>query len=295
MTAIILFSHGSLLCGAGEQLELHAERLRQDAESSVVEIGYLNYSSPSFAEAVEKCAASGATKILISPYFLIPGYFVKVGLPRVLAPERERFPDIEFEIAPALGDHELLAQAVLHCANRAQTSENWRAILHSAPKACERNPECPLFEKCRTENFEIRVAPSETTQKSKVKNQKSALLVMVHGSPKPESNADMFRVVERIKGKQEYSDVAVGFMECNEPSIPEAINILVSNGAKSIIAVPYFLHAGTHVADDLPTLLEAAQQKYGDVEFLLGDYLGREELVTEVLRARLNELSELQS
>ena len=35
--------------------------------------------------------------------------------------------------------------------------------------------------------------------------------------------------------------------------------------------------------------------KYGDVEFLLGDYLGREELVTEVLRARLGELSGLQS
>ena len=145
---MILFSHGSLLCGAGEQLELHAARLRQDAGYSSVEIGYLNYSSPSFGDAVEKCVNAGATKILISPYFLIPGYFIKVGLPRVLAPERERFPHIEFEIAPVLGDHELLAQAVSRCAANAQTSENWRAILHSAPKSCERNSECPLFEKC---------------------------------------------------------------------------------------------------------------------------------------------------
>ena len=323
MTAVILFSHGSLLCGAGEQLELHAARLRQDAGYSSVEIGYLNYSSPSFGDAVEKCVNAGATKILISPYFLIPGYFIKVGLPRVLAPERERFPHIEFEIAPVLGDHELLAQAVSRCAANAQTSENWRAILHSAPKSCERNSECPLFEKCAltprpplprgerrgdlcgmgnvsplVNGINTFVTPSPAPwergpggEGKTSETRKSSLLVMVHGSPKPESNAAMFGVVERVKAQQEYSAVAVGFMECNEPSIPEAIENLVSNGAKTIVAVPYFLHAGTHVADDLPTLLEAAQQKYHEVEFLLGDYLGREELVTEVLRARLRELS----
>ena len=288
--AVILFSHGSLLCGAGEQLEVHASRLRESAEYSGVEIGYLNYSSPSFAEAVEKCVVSGATKILISPYFLIPGYFVNVGLPKVLEPERERFPHIEFQVAPALGDHPLLSEAISNCAHQAQSSEYWRVILHSAPKACERNSECPLFEKCRCENFEIRDLPRKTAQNSEHKTQNSALLVMVHGSPKPESNADMFRVVERLRATQEFSQIAVGFMECNEPDIPTAIDSLVSDGAKSIIAVPYFLHAGTHVADDLPTLLEEAQEKHTGVAFSLGDYLGREPLISEVLRARLSEI-----
>jgi sirohydrochlorin cobaltochelatase len=289
MQAVILFSHGSLLCGAGEQLEAHAARLRETAEYSRVEIGYLNYSSPSFAEAVQKCADAGATQVLIAPYFLIPGYFVQVGLPRVLAPEQARFPHIEFQIAPALGDHPLLTDALLNSARRATSSDNWRAILHSAPRYCERNPECPLFEKCRSENFEVRAVRTQSENSSFI-IQNSFLLVMVHGSPKPESNADMFRVVERVKAKREYSDVRVGFMECNEPTIPDAIDELVNNGAKSIIAVPYFLHAGTHVADDLPSLLEAAQEKYSDVEFLLGDYLGREPLVTEVLRRRLQEI-----
>jgi sirohydrochlorin cobaltochelatase len=287
--SVILFSHGSLLCGAGEQLEAHAGRLRETAEYSRVEIGYLNYSSPSFAEAAQKCADAGATRVLIAPYFLIPGYFVKVGLPKVLAPERERFPEIEFQIAPALGDHPLLSEALLKCARRAASSENWRAILHSAPQFCEQNSECPLYEKCKSENFEIRATRTQTENSSFIV-QHSSLLVLVHGSPKPESNADMFRVVERVKATQEYSGVEVGFMECNTPSIPDAIGSLVTQGAKSIVAVPYFLHAGTHVADDLPSLLEAAQQEYSDVEFYLGDYLGREPLITEVLRRRLGEL-----
>jgi sirohydrochlorin cobaltochelatase len=289
--AVILFSHGSLLCGAGQELEAHAERLRATREYSRVEIGYLNYSAPTFADAVEKCVEAGAKRILISPYFLVPGYFVKVGLPQVLGPELARFPEVAFEVAPALGDHPLLARAVENCAKRAATSESWRAILHSAPQFCERDEECPLFEKCRAENFRTRATPSTQDKNSSFILHPASLLLMVHGSPKPESNAEMFLVAERVRAGREYSRLEVGFMECNEPSIPEAIESLVSGGAKTIIAVPYFLHAGVHVADDLPSLLEDAQQKCGDVAFLLGDYLGRDSLVTEVLQARLKQIS----
>jgi sirohydrochlorin cobaltochelatase len=286
---VILFSHGSLLCGAGEQLELHAQRLRSGGEYSRVEVGYLNYSSPTFGEAVEKCRSAGAKHILIAPYFLVPGYFVKVGLPRVLAPERERFPDLGFQIAPALGDHPLLADAVIACAARAQPPENWRTILHSAPQFCEQDDDCPLYKKCRSENFEIRDSESGAQNNSSFIVENSSLLLMVHGSPNEASNAPVVRVAEMIREKQEYSRVAVGFMECNAPSIPDAIEELIQSGARHIVATPYFLHAGTHVADDLPSLLEAAQEKYSDVEFLLGDYLGREALISEVLCARLLE------
>ena len=119
---------------------------------------------------------------------------------------------------------------------------------------------------------------------------KHALLVMVHGSPRPESNADMFAVVDLVRQRNIYPIVEVGFMECNEPTIPQAIEACVQQGATRVVAVPYFLHAGTHVANDLPELLEEAGRKYPDVEFLMGDYLGREPLVIDVLRDRATEL-----
>lgn len=122
----------------------------------------------------------------------------------------------------------------------------------------------------------------------------SALLVLVHGSPRPESNIDMFAVVDLLragnaKGNNEYSIVEVGFMECNEPDIPTAIDLCVEAGANRVVAVPYFLHTGNHVADDLPTLLEEAQGKYPQVEFLMGDFLGRDAKIGEVLRDRVLE------
>jgi sirohydrochlorin ferrochelatase len=115
---------------------------------------------------------------------------------------------------------------------------------------------------------------------------KDALLVMVHGSPRPIANQDMFAVVEVVRQRGAFPIVEVGFMECNEPSIPDAIARCVSEGATRVIAVPYFLHTGMHVTDDLPTLLEEAQERYPQVEFLMGDYLGHDPLLTEVLAER---------
>ena len=113
-----------------------------------------------------------------------------------------------------------------------------------------------------------------------------ALLVMVHGTPRPESNAEMFRVVEEVKSRGVYTMVRVGFMECNEPSIPDAIAHCIADGARSIVAVPYFLHTGTHVVDDLPTLLEEAKALHPEVEFTMGRYIGPSPRITEILAER---------
>ncbi len=115
---------------------------------------------------------------------------------------------------------------------------------------------------------------------------KTALLVMVHGSPRPIANNDMFAVVDVIRERGVYPIVEVGFMEINKPSIPEAIERCVVQGAKRVLAVPYFLHTGNHVTDDLPTLLEEAQARYPQVEFLMGDYLGHDPLLADVVAER---------
>ncbi len=123
-----------------------------------------------------------------------------------------------------------------------------------------------------------------------------ALLVMVHGSPRPVANEDMFRVVEAFKSRPEATErfpiVEVGFMECNEPTIPEAIDRCVAQGATIVTAVPYFLHTGTHVCDDLPTLMEEAEVRHPEVAFRMGDYIGLSPRLTELLAERAGTLKE---
>lgn len=115
---------------------------------------------------------------------------------------------------------------------------------------------------------------------------KTAMLVMVHGSPRPVANNDMFAVVDVVRERGTFPIVEVGFMEVNEPTIPEAIVRCVEQGAEQVIAVPYFLHTGNHVTDDLPTLLEEAQTTYPQVQFLMGDYLGHDPILADVIAQR---------
>jgi sirohydrochlorin ferrochelatase len=115
---------------------------------------------------------------------------------------------------------------------------------------------------------------------------KTALLVLVHGSPRPVANEAMFRVVEEVKARGVFDHVEVGFMECNEPTIPDGVDACAAAGAERIVAVPYFLHTGTHVADDLPTLLEEAQGRHPHIQFQMGRYIGASPLLTDILAQR---------
>ncbi|MFY7951773.1 MAG: sirohydrochlorin chelatase, partial [Armatimonadaceae bacterium] len=80
----------------------------------------------------------------------------------------------------------------------------------------------------------------------------TALLLLAHGSPRASANAALERLAVRMRERMEFGHVEIGYLECNEPSIPESIDLCATAGATEIVAVPWFLHIGTHVAQDLP-------------------------------------------
>jgi sirohydrochlorin cobaltochelatase len=145
MDAIILFSHGSLLCGSGDALALHAERLRSEGVAPIVEIGYLNYCEPAFSNAVDRCASGGAERMVVTPYFLAPGYFVNVDLPKCVRAARQAHPQLEFVIAEPIGYDARLADAIVSSANESAPHEHWRDDLWAASKHCRRDARCPLY------------------------------------------------------------------------------------------------------------------------------------------------------
>lgn len=143
--AIILFSHGSVLCGAGETLRELAERMRERGDAPMVEVGYLNYSEPAFEATFERCVAAGARRITIAPYFLVAGKFVKVDLPRKIQAVIARHPEVEARVADAMRFHPGLADALLACAGRAVRPSEWRRTLETASQFCRVDERCPLY------------------------------------------------------------------------------------------------------------------------------------------------------
>ena len=124
MDAIVLFSHGSVLCGSEKNVLGLAARMRERGDAPVVEAGFLNYTEPSFAQAVESCARQGATRIVIAPYFLVSGKFVVRDLPGAISAVREAHPDIEFITADVIGFHPILAEAILASAAAGVPGQN---------------------------------------------------------------------------------------------------------------------------------------------------------------------------
>ena len=143
--AIILFSHGSVLCGAGQNLADLAVRLRERGVAPIAEAGYLNYSEPRFNETFRRCVAQGATRITVVPYFLVAGKFVREDLPDVIATAQAEFPEVEVQVADAIRFHPLLADALLACADRARPPAEWRDTKAQVAASCRANPRCPLY------------------------------------------------------------------------------------------------------------------------------------------------------
>ncbi len=143
--AIILFSHGSVLCGAGQNLAELAARMQARGDAAIVEVGYLNYSEPRFGETVRTCVARGATEITVVPYFLVAGKFVKEDMPRCIADAERAYPSVKFRVAEAVRFHPVLADALLACAERAQAPADWRDTKAQAAAFCRASKRCPLY------------------------------------------------------------------------------------------------------------------------------------------------------
>jgi sirohydrochlorin cobaltochelatase len=99
------------------------------------------------------------------------------------------------------------------------------------------------------------------------------LLLMAHGTPLPAANAPLYTLADQLVENLELAGSLVSYLDCNEPSIPDAIDQLVASGTREIVALPYFLHLGRHVAEDLPRLIAEAQARHPNATIRLAHHL----------------------
>ena len=103
-----------------------------------------------------------------------------------------------------------------------------------------------------------------------------ALLIVAHGSRRKDSNDEVRRLGKRIEENSgpAFTMVVSAFLEISSPQVDSAIADLVEDGATDITVFPYFLAAGTHVANDIPREIEEARTLYPNVHFEILPHLG---------------------
>jgi len=115
---------------------------------------------------------------------------------------------------------------------------------------------------------------------------RTALLLIAHGSSRPEANADLSGLAEELRRTGQFAHVETAYLELAQPDIDGGAAICVKTDARRIILLPYFLSAGVHVRRDLTAARDRLAARFPAVTFRLAEPLGPHPLLTAIVLQR---------
>jgi cobalt/nickel transport system ATP-binding protein len=115
------------------------------------------------------------------------------------------------------------------------------------------------------------------------------MLVVGHGSRDADGVEEFWALAETIRGAAGELMTGFGFIELASPSVDEAIDALVAQGATEIVSVPLVLLSAGHLKNDGPAALARARSRHPEVHFHLARDLGIEPRVLEIAADRIRD------
>jgi sirohydrochlorin ferrochelatase len=112
-TGVIVFAHGSRVAEANDAVKRVTGQFAQSSQNSLVEAAFLELSAPELSEAADNLIARGARRLIVLPYFLMPGIHLQRDLPALVAEIAARHPDVPVEVRPSLDGHPALVEILL--------------------------------------------------------------------------------------------------------------------------------------------------------------------------------------
>jgi sirohydrochlorin cobaltochelatase len=115
-----------------------------------------------------------------------------------------------------------------------------------------------------------------------------AVILIGHGSRAEGADDDMERIAEGLRER------CGGIVEtCRMAGrgvlFAEAFESCVARGAKEIIVLPYFLHFGIHLREDIPEILRENAAKHPEVRLVMGRHLGFDDAIVDLVAKRIAE------
>ena len=119
MQALVLIAHGSRRQASNQEVTNLALGLKKSAgkQYQIVEAGFLEIARPSIPEAIESCIESGATSVIVVPYFLAAGRHVAEDIPQIVRPVGERHPHVSIRISEHIGMSDSMTLLILDSAS----------------------------------------------------------------------------------------------------------------------------------------------------------------------------------
>lgn len=113
------------------------------------------------------------------------------------------------------------------------------------------------------------------------------VIIVDHGSRRKESNLMLNEFVVMFRDKTNYPIVEPAHMELAEPSIKDAFDSCVRQGARRVIVSLFFLFPGRHWQQDIPSLTAEAAKEHPGVSYVITAPLGLHEHLVDVVNDRI--------
>jgi len=110
----------------------------------------------------------------------------------------------------------------------------------------------------------------------------TAWILIAHGSRRPESSVDHAALCSAVS-EASGTPVFPAYLEIAEPSIPSAVDAAVADGATTVTLLPYFLHPGNHVREDLPRIAAECRDAHPGTTVELRTHVGADPRLVALL------------
>ena len=115
-TGVILFAHGSRDPLWRLPIDAVAEQMTQRWPGLAVECAFLELTAPDLPSTVEALMMQGKTHVRIVPMFLGVGRHAREDLPQLVTHLITAYPQVQFELLPAIGEHPAMTQLMAEIA-----------------------------------------------------------------------------------------------------------------------------------------------------------------------------------
>jgi sirohydrochlorin cobaltochelatase len=111
-TALILFAHGARDPEWANPMRRVQAAIRERMTSVPVELAFLEFMAPTLPERAAELIAQGADKIVVMPMFIARGGHLRKEVPEMIELLCSTYPNVDFSVGNAIGEHELVVQAM---------------------------------------------------------------------------------------------------------------------------------------------------------------------------------------
>ncbi|CAM8983012.1 unnamed protein product [Rhodiola kirilowii] len=116
---VIIVDHGSRRKESNLMLNEFVAMFRDRTGYEIVEPAHMELAEPSIQSAFTSCVQKGASRVIVSPFFLLPGRHWQQDIPSLAAEAAKEHPRVPYLVTAPLGLHELLVDVmddrINHC------------------------------------------------------------------------------------------------------------------------------------------------------------------------------------